>query len=337
MSRNGSGTYLAPVNSWNQAINDVLANPADWQAILNDISSALSQSLSKDGQTALTGNLPMGGNKLTGLLAGSSSGDSASYDQLFSLGLPANVPSASVVQIGAVFSTVIDITGTVTITSFGTNYNGPRFIRFADSLLLTHNASTLILPGEANITTSANDCLIAVPSGVPVSGWRVIGYFYADGRSLFAENANTAVNALACSGNAATATLLQTGRAFSTLGDVTGTSSTFNGSSNANIPTTLIDARKAAGDGQTWQNLTGSRSLGTTYTNSSGRIIQIKVTGTITPSGVAELYVGSELVDQDGSEGSNRRGTLSATVPIGATYRALFPGGSLIKWCELTV
>lgn len=83
MSRNGSGTYSAPVNSWNPAINNVLATPADWQAILNDISSALSQSLSKDGQTTATGNLPMGGFKLTGLGNGTNSGDSVSWQQLF--------------------------------------------------------------------------------------------------------------------------------------------------------------------------------------------------------------------------------------------------------------
>lgn len=49
---------------------------------LNDMASALTQSLSKDGQTVPTANLPMGGFKLTGLAAGSTNGDSVRYEQL---------------------------------------------------------------------------------------------------------------------------------------------------------------------------------------------------------------------------------------------------------------
>ena len=67
MSRNGSGTYSLPVNSWNPATNGVSATPADWQSLIDDVEAALTQSVSKDGQTTMTGNLPMGGFKLTGL------------------------------------------------------------------------------------------------------------------------------------------------------------------------------------------------------------------------------------------------------------------------------
>jgi hypothetical protein len=78
----------------------------------------------------------------------------------------------------------LNITGTTTITSFGTNYNGPRYIRFDSALTLTHNATTLILPGAANITTAAGDSAIVVPSGSPANGWRVAGYQKADGSPL---------------------------------------------------------------------------------------------------------------------------------------------------------
>jgi hypothetical protein len=85
----------------------------------------------------------------------------------------ADVASAATCSIGAVNSMLVRITGTTTITSFGTTYNGPRFIRFADALTLTHNASTLILPGGANITTAAGDTCIATPIS---GGWRVSAY-----------------------------------------------------------------------------------------------------------------------------------------------------------------
>lgn len=81
--------------------------------------------------------------------------------------------SAATVDIGASNSPFVNITGATTITSFGTNYTGARFIRFSGVLTLTHNATTLILPGGANITTAAGDACIAVPYA---SGWRVVVY-----------------------------------------------------------------------------------------------------------------------------------------------------------------
>lgn len=53
MPRNGSGTYVPPVNSWNQALTGP-ATAADWQALLNDIVASITQSISKDGQTPIT-------------------------------------------------------------------------------------------------------------------------------------------------------------------------------------------------------------------------------------------------------------------------------------------
>lgn len=65
MARNGSGTYSLP--SGNPVVTGD-AIEATWaNATLSDIATALTQSLSKDGQTSMTGNLPMGGYKITGL------------------------------------------------------------------------------------------------------------------------------------------------------------------------------------------------------------------------------------------------------------------------------
>lgn len=187
MPRNGSGTYSPPVNSWNPATNGVPAPAADWQAQLNDIRDALTQSVSRDGQTIISGDLQMGGNKLTNLDAGSLPGDSLAWQQLFSQGIQADIASASTVDIGAQNTTNLNITGTTAITSFGTNYNGPRYIRFAGALTLTHSA-TLVLPGAANITTAAGDCAIVVPNGSPVTGWRVAAYERASGQAISAPS-----------------------------------------------------------------------------------------------------------------------------------------------------
>jgi hypothetical protein len=203
MSRNGSGVYSLPVSSWNPAIDGVSATAPDWQNLANDIAAALTQSLSADGPTPVPG-------KLTGLGAGSATGDSLRWEQLFSQGTPQNLASAATTDIGAQNSVFLNITGTTTITSFGTNYNGPRYIRFDGALTLTHNATTLILPGAANITTAAGDSAIVVPSGSPANGWRVAGYQKADGSNLFPIlqiqpiSASVAGNALTISASALT-------------------------------------------------------------------------------------------------------------------------------------
>lgn len=85
------------------------------------------------------------------------------------------VASSATTDIGNGYGPVVKITGTNPITSFGANYKGAIFLRFADALLLTNSVS-LVLPGGANITTVAGDACIAVPIGNPASGWRILAY-----------------------------------------------------------------------------------------------------------------------------------------------------------------
>lgn len=86
-----------------------------------------------------------------------------------------NVASAATADIGAAGSENVQITGTTTITSFGTAPAGTiRRLRFAASLTLTHNATTLNLPRNANIVTSADDTCIAISLGS--GNWFVAEY-----------------------------------------------------------------------------------------------------------------------------------------------------------------
>ena len=70
MPRNGSGQYNPLTNTWNPPVTGVLATGADFQAQLNDISAAITQSVSKDGETPMTANLPMGNNSIAGIASG---------------------------------------------------------------------------------------------------------------------------------------------------------------------------------------------------------------------------------------------------------------------------
>jgi hypothetical protein len=93
---------------------------------------------------------------------------------------PVDIASAATTDIGAAASPNVRITGTTGITSFGTVAAGTRrFLAFAAALTLTHNATSLILPGAANITTAAGD--MAVARSLGSGNWVVESYTRAAG------------------------------------------------------------------------------------------------------------------------------------------------------------
>lgn len=105
----------------------------------------------------------------------------AAYDALN--GAEATVASATTTDIGAASSDKVSITGTTTITGFGTVAAGTfRQGRFTGALTLTHNATSLILPGAANITTAAGDRFQAYSLGS--GNWVVSSYTKADGTAV---------------------------------------------------------------------------------------------------------------------------------------------------------
>jgi hypothetical protein len=155
----------------------VLATTGDWQQLLNDLVAALTQSVSSDGQTAMSGNLDMGNNRINNLTSANGTGQALAFQQLFDQGTQADLASATITDIGLQNTNFLRITGTTTITSFGVNYRGPRFLVFEGAVTLT-NSSTLVLPGGANITTAAGDVLIAIPGATlgTADKWIVTAY-----------------------------------------------------------------------------------------------------------------------------------------------------------------
>lgn len=83
MPRNGSGTYQLPAGQ--PVVTGTVISSSTFNTLTTDLANALTQSISKDGQTPATANLPMGGFKLTGLANGSASTDSITYGQVQSL------------------------------------------------------------------------------------------------------------------------------------------------------------------------------------------------------------------------------------------------------------
>jgi hypothetical protein len=68
------------------------------------------------------------------------------------------IASAGTVAIGGAAANYLQVTGTTTITAFDSVIAGvKRKLEFAGAVTLTHNATSLILPQGANVTTAAGD------------------------------------------------------------------------------------------------------------------------------------------------------------------------------------
>lgn len=105
------------------------------------------------------------------------------YSDLNSLGT--DVASAATTNLTVATSDFVTITGTTGITSFGTPTAFGRrhlWLVFADVVTITHNATSLIIPGAANYTTAAGDVLEVV--NISGSNWRVVDIMKANGRAV---------------------------------------------------------------------------------------------------------------------------------------------------------
>lgn len=96
----------------------------------------------------------------------------------------------------------------------------------------------------------------------------------------------------------------------------------------------LATAVKPLGVGQTWQDVSASRALGTTYTNSTGRPIMV-AGSTYGASSQTQIQVDGAPLGTTSSSGLN--GFICAVVPSGSTYKILVASGSatLGAWTEL--
>jgi hypothetical protein len=233
-----------------------------------------------------------------------------------------DLASAATCDIGGQLSTKLRITGTTTITSFGTNYRGPVLLRMSGIVTITHNATTLRCPGATNITTAAGDVLVAWPTATvsgTIDGWQVAILARGTGGATFP-------GAVAMSGAATVGTTLGVTGATTLTG-------LLEANGGANIAGKLGSATVAAGDiGENMDvNLvTGSAvSLvsGTAKTVVSRSLTAGKweVGGVVNfnygaTTQILSLFGGSSLVDnaQDGYQFSHRCASFApATAPMG--------------------
>jgi hypothetical protein len=93
------------------------------------------------------------------------------------------------------------------------------------------------------------------------------------------------------------------------------------------------------GSGQTWQNVVGSRALGTPYTNSTGKPIQVSVgTPGTSPAFIQAVVGGVTITGSDNCSTFGGRMYISFIVPNGVSYTVSLSAGSphgTLNWAEL--
>lgn len=181
MPRNGSGQYVPVPGSFSPAIDGNPATADDWNALRDDMTAAISQSVSADGQTPMSGNLNMAGYKFTNLGAPTGNGQAVRWQQMIA---GSDIPSAQKITIpneGALFN----VTGTTTIEELESSYVGRRIaLRFEEELTLQASIQ-LLLPGAANVNVQPGDVVEfiqvepgiwkSLDSGVASSGMLLFG------------------------------------------------------------------------------------------------------------------------------------------------------------------
>ena len=143
-------------------------------------------------------------------------------------------PTTKIGTVGAGES--VYVLGNNTITSFGSSQTGVRrTMIFTGVCTITHNATTLLLPTNANIVTAIGDIMEVVCIDGLLSKWICITYLRKDGTPL-------SLGALNTNGNSATTTKFATGRNLAYNGDVVTTSKVIDGTTDLTYTLNLIPA-----------------------------------------------------------------------------------------------
>jgi len=237
-----------------------------------------------------------------------------------------DIASATTCDIGAATAEFIDITGTTTITALGTIAAGiVRTCRFTGTLTLTHNATSLILPGAANIVTAVGD--VAMFRSLGSGNWVCVGYLRANGQAAgdgLVKGRLTLVTASAvpATDQAAKTTVYYTpylGAPFTELSLALDNDAGHTGyqQSGKNFdlflyndagtlrlgtgPAWATDSTRGAGAGTTQLGITGS-FLGGQWTNAVSMLLRFGASSgnTVTCAATTAFYVGTLRASADG-------------------------------------
>ena len=228
-----------------------------------------------------------------------------------------SIASASTVAIGAAAANTISVTGTTTITAFDTIASGAkRVVVFAGILTLTYNATSMILPTAASITTAAGDVAEFVSRGG--GNWTCTSYMRANGQPIAGGGgglANWTDSVSTTSPNASTPVAALSGTNAATNVDVAIVPKGSGGLAAAVADGTATSGNKRGSQAVDWQR---ARSSATQVASSQYSVISGGQNNTSSNTGSAV-----------GGGQSNIASGQNATVPGGTTNTASSTGSTV--------
>ena len=162
-----SGTYTLPAG--NPVVTATTITSTWANTTMSDIATALSTAVLKDGSQTMTANIPMAGFKFTGMGAGSATGNSLRYDDVFVTAL-GNIPMA----------------GLYKMTSLAAGTTAGDSVRYEQAMLFAVGGTmgALIDMGGFKITDMANGTAVTdaaafgqtkiVPLTAPATGYTMV-------------------------------------------------------------------------------------------------------------------------------------------------------------------
>jgi hypothetical protein len=350
MPFSGAGTF-SPYTPGNPVVTGTAISSVAFNNTITDIATGLSNTITRDGQSPATANIPMASHKITGLSAGSVAGDSVRYEQLPSAsnlvsvafgGTGSATAGAALTALGAAASGANnDITSlaspaiagaTATTQAAGDNSTKVATTAWAKAyggLIGSQSPTAYSASGTVTSTDLGKPTYANVAT--PITLTLPVG---AAGNVFVFSSLGTGLVTLARSGTqlfyaqgipAATSLLVGTGDTVCLVSD------------GGNWIQVLGSSQ--LGVGQTWQVRAGA-AFATTYTNSTGKPITVSVYNTSAAGGNnwwTATVGGVASVISCSSAAAAAPISITFIVPVGATYSLANTSGTTAigSWYEL--
>ena len=252
-------------------------------------------------------------------------------------------------KIQPILATVASNAMTITLNQTTLDFRSTTLGSGAVSTVTLGSAVTLVVPTLATLgTVSAQKSRLVVLAINNAGTIEAAVVNIAGGNDLSETGliSTTAISGSATANNVVYSTTARTSVAYRVVGYVESTQAT--AGTWATAPSTVqgcggqaLTSMSSLGYGQTWQNLTGSRALSTTYYNTTGKPIQLAVTGYSSAASLSGQVVvnGTTVVvsysQANGSGGVFRGHVVQTIIPAGANYNVQLSSGTIDNWNEL--